>query len=68
MSQWLRGNFGKTARDVILGSRLFDQGYFKRAEIERMIEAHRSNKEDNSQYIWTLFNVASWYDYWIDRR
>jgi len=68
MSQWLRGNFGKTTRDVILGSRLFEQGYFKRAQIERMIEAHRSNKEDNSQYIWTLFNVASWYDYWIDRR
>jgi len=68
MCQWLRGNFGKTARDVILGSGLFDQGYFKRAKIERMIEAHRASKEDNSLYIWTLFNVASWYDYWIDRR
>ncbi len=67
MSEWLRGDFGKSARDVILGSRLMDQGHFKRAEIERMIAAHQSNKEDNSLYIWTLFNVASWYDYWIDR-
>ncbi|MBU2604952.1 MAG: asparagine synthase (glutamine-hydrolyzing) [Alphaproteobacteria bacterium] len=67
MSEWLRGDFGKSARDVILGSRLMDQGHFKRAEIERMIETHQSNREDNSLYIWTLFNVASWYDYWIDR-
>lgn len=66
MSQWLRGGFGQQARDTILGSSLMSRGYFNVRAVEEMIDAHRQGTADNSLYIWTLFNLMAWYDYWIE--
>jgi asparagine synthase (glutamine-hydrolysing) len=65
MSQWLRGNFGLFVRDALLGSGLMDRGFFDIAYIRQLLDDHRSGRRDNSLYIWTLFNLAAWYDYWL---
>ena len=68
MAQWLRGDFGRQVEAGILGSGLMKRGYFNREYISELISDHRAGRADNSLYIWTLFNLTSWYDYWIDPR
>lgn len=68
MSQWLRGKFGAEVKRSILSSPLMSRGFFRRDYIEGLLRDHASRRRDNSLYIWTLFNLSSWYDYWIDRR
>lgn len=67
MSEWLRGRFGQQARDTIMQSQLMQRGFFKTDAVEALIEAHRQGSADNSLYIWTLFNLAAWHDYWISK-
>jgi len=66
MSDWLRGEFGRQAEARILGSGLMQRGFFKIEYVKKLIDEHRSGQSDNGLYIWTLFNLTAWYDYWID--
>jgi asparagine synthase (glutamine-hydrolysing) len=66
MSQWLRGGFGEQAEATILSSGLMRRGYFNTDYIRTLVRDHRDGRRDNSLYIWTLFNLAAWYDYWIE--
>jgi asparagine synthase (glutamine-hydrolysing) len=68
MSQWLKGDFGVETRARVLGSALLERGFFNREYIEKLFEDHRSGRRDCSLYIWTLFNLTSWYDYWVEQR
>ena len=68
MSQWLRGDFGKRVEAELLASSLLRRTWFNAPYIRRLCAEHRSARRDNSLYIWTLFNLAAWYNYWIDRR
>ena len=67
MSQWLKGSFGAEARMRILASPLLKRGFFNREYIDGLFAQHRSGSRDTSLYIWTLFNLTSWYDYWVER-
>ena len=67
MSQWLKGEFGNQARSRIMASPLMERGFFNRGYIEKLFADHRSGSRDTSN-IWTLFNLTSWYDYWIERK
>jgi asparagine synthase (glutamine-hydrolysing) len=66
MSQWLNESFGKTVEDAVFNSSLLKRDFFNKKYIKGLFNDHRSNRHDNSLYIWTLFNLTSWYDYWID--
>ncbi len=68
MSQWLRGEFGEQVSSSILGSGLLKRGYFNMDYIRKLTTDHLEGRKDNSLYIWTLFNLTSWYDYWIDQK
>lgn len=66
MSQWLGGDFGRQVEASMMSSRLLDRGFFNRQYIANLFKDHLSGRRDNSLYIWTLFNLTAWYDYWID--
>lgn len=66
MEQWLRGNFGREAKSTLLNSTLFDRGYFDRQYVQELFVNHISGEANNSLLIWSLFNLTSWYDYWIE--
>lgn len=68
MAQWLRGEFGRRVQGELLQSRLVDQGYLNREFVLHMCEQHRSGRSDFSLYIWSLFNLVAWFNYWIDRQ
>jgi asparagine synthase (glutamine-hydrolysing) len=66
MSQWLRGDFGREIEPAILGSALMKRGYFDTNYIKALFRDHRNGSRDTSLYIWTLFNLTAWYDYWVE--
>jgi asparagine synthase (glutamine-hydrolysing) len=65
MSQWLRGEFGLRVERTLMGSSLRKRGFFDYDFIGGLVRDHRSGRRDNSLFIWTLFNLTAWYDYWI---
>jgi len=66
MSQWLKGEFGDYVRGRLLGSGLMQRGFLDTDYIDSLIRDHKNGRRDNSIFIWTLFNLSAWYDYWID--
>lgn len=66
MADWLRGDFGHQAEGSVMGSALLRRGHLNVGHIRKLFDQHRSCRQDNSLYLWTLFNLTSWYDYWID--
>lgn len=65
MAQWLRGEFGDQAESAIFKSSILDRGMFDEEYIARLFADHRSGRADNGVYIWTLYNLFAWYDYWV---
>ena len=68
MSQWMKGDFGRQVEQSVARSKLMDRGYFDREHIASLFADHYGGKRDNGLYLWTLFNLTAWYDYWIDKR
>jgi asparagine synthase (glutamine-hydrolysing) len=68
MSQWLRSDFGHAVRSSVLGSGLMRRGFFNVEYIEQLFDWHLSGRADYGLYIWTLYNVTAWYDFWVDRK
>jgi asparagine synthase (glutamine-hydrolysing) len=68
MSQWLKGAFGKQAESALMNSRLMDRGWFNREYVRGLCTDHRFGGRDNSLFIWALFNLTAWYDYWVEGR
>lgn len=68
MADWLRGDFGRQAEQAVLGSALLRRGHLNVEHVRKLFDDHRSGRRDTSLYLWTLFNLTSWYDYWIDGR
>jgi len=66
MAEWLRGDFGRQAERNVMSSGLLRRGYFNIDYIRQLFRDHRERRRNTSLYIWTLFNLTSWYDYWID--
>jgi asparagine synthase (glutamine-hydrolysing) len=66
MSQWLRGEFGRRVESTLGSSRLMNDGLFNRDYVMRICREHREGRNDYSLYIWTLFNLVAWFDYWVD--
>jgi asparagine synthase (glutamine-hydrolysing) len=68
MADWLRGDFGRQAEHAVMSSGLLKRGYFDTEYVSALFRNHRERRRDTSLYIWTLFNLTSWYDYWVERR
>ncbi len=66
MSQWLRGKFGERVESALSASRLMRTEYFKRDYVTGLCREHREGRADHSLYIWSLFNLVAWFDYWVD--
>ena len=54
LARWFRGPLKQRVRDAILGERLASTGWFNRAYLEHLVDAHQSGKSDYSAPLWTL--------------
>jgi len=68
MTEWLRGKFGERAENTVMGSKLLDRARFNKHHIQSLFNQHRSGQANHALHLWTLFNLTSWYDHWIDGR
>lgn len=66
MVEWMRGPFGLRVEATLMASRLFERLPFDREHIRRLALDHREGRGEHALFLWTLFNLAAWYDYWID--
>ncbi len=67
MNEWLKSDFGRKVESSILASTIIKE-YFNKNYIIGLFHQHRSGTTDNSLYLWTLFNLTAWYDFWIDNK
>jgi asparagine synthase (glutamine-hydrolysing) len=54
LARWFRGPLRQRVRDAVLGPRLAETGWFDRAYLEHLIDAHQSGARDYSAPLWTL--------------
>jgi asparagine synthase (glutamine-hydrolysing) len=54
LARWFRGPLKQRVRDAILGPRLAQTGWFNRAYLQHLVEAHQSGARDYSAPLWTL--------------
>jgi len=65
VSQWLREDFGHEAESRILNSYFVKEGIFRPEFIRELFAQHRAGAE-RAALIWVLFNLAEWFNYWIE--
>lgn len=68
MSEWMKGDFGRFVHAEMMESGLLQRGHFRREYVQALFDDHFNGRRNNSLYIWTLFNLTAWFDYWVDRR
>jgi asparagine synthase (glutamine-hydrolysing) len=54
LARWFRGPLKQRVRDAVLGDRLAATGWFNRAYLEHLVDAHQAGTSDYSAPLWTL--------------
>ena len=68
MEEWLRGDFGRDARQAVHDSALRERGLLDHDVVDGLFAAHAAGRGDWSKHLWNLYCVSRWYDRWIARR
>jgi asparagine synthase (glutamine-hydrolysing) len=67
MAEWLRGDFGRHARESVRGSALRERELLDYDLVDDLFAAHARGHGDWSKHLWNLYCVSAWYDRWIAR-
>ena len=59
---WLRGDGILNVRvlETLRSAQFRDRGLFRTAEVERMLDEHRTRRHNHSHRIWALFILEHW--------
>ncbi len=68
VSKWLRGQFGETAREIVLESSVIKEAGLARDYIDKLFAAHSHGGHDYAHFLWPLINLSLWYDAWFSER
>lgn len=63
---WMRGEWGQVAADVLLDRRARERGLIQPAAVARFVEAHRRGHRAGADAIWALLNLELWFRTFID--
>lgn len=66
LNYWFRGELESYAKDILLGKRFLNRGYFNRDYIDRIFSVHRRGRRDFSRKIWSLLFFEHWCRNWLD--
>jgi asparagine synthase (glutamine-hydrolysing) len=64
---WYKGPNQAFVRDLILGRRALDRGYFKPASLGHILDDHMSGKRNHRFLIWSLMCFEWWNRLFVDR-
>ena len=68
MGAWLKGDLRPLLHDVLSPASLAARGLFNPTEVQRVIDAHQSNRVDATDPLIALINLELWSRIYIDRR
>jgi asparagine synthase (glutamine-hydrolysing) len=68
IDRWFRGELRDLARDVILGRRARERGYFQPAVVTRLVEEHVNGIRDWHYQLWNLLMLELWHQTYVDAR
>jgi asparagine synthase (glutamine-hydrolysing) len=61
-AEWLRGPLATALREQVAGSRLYDEEWFDRAAVARLVDEHAGQAHDHSAVLWPTFVLGCWLD------
>jgi asparagine synthase (glutamine-hydrolysing) len=66
LGRWFREDLRQLPADVLLDARALDRGYFRRHEVEVLIDEHRAGSADHSARLWSLLQLEMWHREVVD--
>jgi asparagine synthase (glutamine-hydrolysing) len=66
IGEWFRGALRDLPSEVLLDTRSTDRGWFRPAEVRRIIDRHMSGAEDMSNKIWAMLQIELWLRTYVD--
>jgi asparagine synthase (glutamine-hydrolysing) len=63
---WLRTDWSSLVREMLLGGRLLETGWFVRDYVAEVLTQHQSGQADHTYRIWSLFCLEIWYRLFMD--
>ncbi len=67
IAEWLRGDLGSFAREVLLDPAALDRGLLDGGYARELLDRHTTHQEDHSRSIWTLLVLELWQREQADR-
>ena len=68
MGAWLKGDLKPVLREVLSAESVAARGWFRPAEVARLIGTHEANAEDGTDRLLALLNLEIWARIYLDRR
>ena len=67
-AEWFRTGLGDHMPALLDRSALGARDWFDRGAIAGLLAEHRRGRRDRSVHLWTIVNLALWYEHWIAGR
>ena len=67
LSDWLRGPWRETVRELLLGRRGRERGFLNPSQVEKIVQAHLDGTRDSTQQLWELVVLEQWCRIFLDR-
>jgi asparagine synthase (glutamine-hydrolysing) len=61
VGRWFRGPLRELLRDSLLSGRAVARGYFRPAEVDRLVNLHLEGRADHTIQLWNLLMLELWY-------
>jgi len=61
-AEWLRGPLAPAMRDQLARGVLYEEGWFDRAAVGRLVQEHAAASADHSDQLWPLLALGLWAD------
>jgi asparagine synthase (glutamine-hydrolysing) len=60
VAEWFRGPLREQMLDMLAPDRIRREGFFRPAEVRRLVDDHLAGRADNRKQLWTLFAFENW--------
>jgi asparagine synthase (glutamine-hydrolysing) len=67
LGSWLRGSLKEMLIDTVLSDSAMARGYFKRASVRAMVDAHLAGSNQYQYVLWDLLLLERWHQMFIDQ-
>ena len=66
LDHWFRNELRGLVSDLLLSDRAISRGFFRKAQVQRLIDDHVASRRDHSSRLWALLCLECWLRTFID--